>query len=313
MKERKYTYSEIFHSIQGEGHYTGVPTAWIRFFMCNLQCNGFGQKFPTKPDTWELPYKDFDVSTVDRVEDLPVWDKGCDSSYTWAKKYKHLMGQATGQELAEMIVDILKTDTNPNGWFRHPLSLQHQHLCVTGGEPLMPHAQMAFVDMYEALRDMPGGPIPQTKYEAAGNLPASVTWETNCTQPLRDGFTELVTSKRFEPEPFFSLSPKLWSVAGEKPEKAIKPEIAKQYYDVSKAGQLKFVVGADKHQWDELEEVVAKFRDAGVYYPVWIMPTGAREEEQRETAGDVAKIAYQRGYNVAGRMHVYLFGNAIGT
>lgn len=26
---KKYLYSEIFHSIQGEGHYTGVPTAWI--------------------------------------------------------------------------------------------------------------------------------------------------------------------------------------------------------------------------------------------------------------------------------------------
>ena len=32
-KERKYYYSEIFYSIQGEGHYTGVPTAWIRFFL----------------------------------------------------------------------------------------------------------------------------------------------------------------------------------------------------------------------------------------------------------------------------------------
>ena len=41
--EKKYYYSEIFYSIQGEGHYTGVPTAWIRFFLCNLQCNGFGQ------------------------------------------------------------------------------------------------------------------------------------------------------------------------------------------------------------------------------------------------------------------------------
>ena len=49
--EKKYYYSEIFHSIQGEGHYTGVPTAWIRFFLCNLQCNGFGQIDPTNPDT----------------------------------------------------------------------------------------------------------------------------------------------------------------------------------------------------------------------------------------------------------------------
>jgi len=47
--EKKYYYSEIFHSIQGEGHYTGVPTAWIRFFLCNLQCNGFGQINPTDP------------------------------------------------------------------------------------------------------------------------------------------------------------------------------------------------------------------------------------------------------------------------
>ena len=43
------------------------------------------------------------------------------------------------------------------------------------------------------------------------------------------------------------------------------------------------------------------------------MPTGAREEEQSATAGEVAKMAFDRGYNVSGRMHVYLFGNAIGT
>ena len=108
--EKKYYYSEIFHSIQGEGHYTGVPTAWIRFFLCNLQCNGFGQKDPTDPSTYELPFENFDVSSVKRVEDLPVWEKGCDSSYTWAKKYKHLMGQETPQVLANKIVDVLKNE-----------------------------------------------------------------------------------------------------------------------------------------------------------------------------------------------------------
>jgi hypothetical protein len=43
------------------------------------------------------------------------------------------------------------------------------------------------------------------------------------------------------------------------------------------------------------------------------MPTGAREEEQTAGAGKVAEKAFQRGYNVAARVHVYLFGNAIGT
>ena len=298
MSDKKYIYSEIFHSIQGEGHYTGVPTAWIRFFLCNLQCDGFGQKFPTKPETYELPYNDFDAHSVDRVEDLPVWDKGCDSSYTWSKKFKHLMGNATGAELAEKLVNIMKNEHNPDGLFMHPLSKQHNHLCITGGEPLMRHAQNAFIDIYNNLGD---------------NIPSSITWETNGTQKLSDDYKNLIQSDSFKPEAFFSVSPKLWTVAGEKREKAIKPEIVKEYYDLSKTGQLKFVVGQTKEEWQDLDEVVTMFRDAGVHYPIWIMPTGAREEEQSATAGDVAKMAFERGYNVAGRMHVYLFGNAIGT
>ena len=152
MDEKKYYYSEIFHSIQGEGHYTGVPTAWIRFFLCNLQCNGFGQIDPSDPSTYELPFESYDVSQVKRVEDLPVWDKGCDSSYTWAKKYKHLMGQETPTVLANKIVDILKTDSNPDGLFLHPVTNQRQHLCITGGEPLMITGQAASMGIYKELQ-----------------------------------------------------------------------------------------------------------------------------------------------------------------
>ena len=82
---------------------------------------------------------------------------------------------------------------------------------------------------------------------------------------------------------------------------------------MSRKGQLKFVVGAKQREWDEMESTVEKFRKAGVDWPVWIMPTGAREEEQSATAGEVAQKAFRRGYNVAARVHVYLFGNAIGT
>jgi len=298
MAEKKYYYSEIFHSIQGEGHYTGVPTAWIRFFLCNLQCSGFGQIDPTNPETYDLPFLDYDVSQVKRVEDLPVWEKGCDSSYTWAKKYKHLMGQETPEVLANKIVDILKTDSNPEGKFLHPMSKQTQHLCFTGGEPLMVTGQMASVGIYEEL-------------ERQGNLPSSMTFETNGTQKLKDPFKEWV--KRIDEEVFFSCSPKLFTVSGEQTKKAIIPEVVGEYRQVSKAGQLKFVVGSEQRQWDEMDEAIEKFRSEGVDWPVWIMPVGAREEEQTATAGDVAKLAFQRGYNVAARVHVYLFGNAIGT
>ena len=296
--EKKYYYSEIFHSIQGEGHYTGVPTAWIRFFLCNLQCNGFGQKDPTDPSTYELPFENFDVSSVKRVEDLPVWDKGCDSSYTWAKKFKGLMGQETPTVLADKLVDIIKTDSNPEGKFLHPLSKQHQHLCFTGGEPLMITGQAAVVGIYKALKKQ-------------NNLPGSMTFETNGTQILKEPFKEWV--RNIDTEVFFSVSPKLFTVSGEKTEKAIKPENVAEYYKLSKAGQLKFVVGSTDKEWEEMESTIQKFRDAGVEWPVWVMPTGAREEEQTETAGKVAEKAFKKGYNVAARVHVYLFGNAIGT
>jgi 7-carboxy-7-deazaguanine synthase len=297
--EKKYYYSEIFYSIQGEGHYTGVPTAWIRFFLCNLQCDGFGQLNPTDPSTYELPYDTFDVSTVKRVEDLPVWNKGCDSSYTWAKKYKHLMGQATPSELADKVINILKNDSNPQGLFLHPVSGQHQHLCITGGEPLMPQSQQAFVGLYREL-------------EKRNNLPDSITFETNGTQTLTAEFADLISSP-IETEIFFSVSPKLWTVSGEKREKAIRPEVVADYALHSPNGQLKFVLGDKDEQWTEMEEVLKLFRDEGVEYPVWIMPVGAREEEQAATAGEVARRAFQRGYNVAARVHVHLFGNLIGT
>jgi organic radical activating enzyme len=108
------------------------------------------------------------------------------------------------------------------------VSGQHQHLCVTGGEPLMPQSQQAFVGTYREL-------------ELRGNLPQSITFETNGTQKLTEEFKELVSS--IDTEIFFSVSPKLWTVAGERREKAIHPELVKEYRAVSGQGQLKFVLG----------------------------------------------------------------------
>ena len=73
------------------------------------------------------------------------------------------------------------------------------------------------------------------------------------------------------------------------------------------------MVGPEDREWDEMEEVIKLFKAQGVDWPIWVMPTGAREEEQTAGAGKVAEKAFKRGYNVAARVHVYLFGNAIGT
>ena len=303
MAERSsvYHYSEIFYSIQGEGKYTGVPTAWLRFFLCNLQCDGFMQKDPTDPSTYELPYKDIDPNNYESLEDLPVFHKGCDSSYSWSKKYRHLQRKGTPEEIVDRIIDMMKNESNPEGLFKHPNGVW-QHMCFTGGEPLMKHAQKA---VPEILRE-----FKARNY----NMPASVTFETNGTQPLTSAFIEFFQNKGlYDEELFFSISPKLETVSGEKPDKAIKPDVLKSYRMLTKHGQLKFVLGPNERQWEEMEDVLSDFRRNGIDYPVWIMPVGALAEQQEAGAGEIAEKAFKRGYNVSARVHCYLWGNLIGV
>jgi organic radical activating enzyme len=317
---KKHAFSEIFYSIQGEGFYCGVPTAWLRFFLCNLQCNGFGQKDPTDESTYVLPYKDFDPTSVNRIEDLPVWSHGCDSSYSWSSKFKHLQYKKTAAEICDQIQAELTNEWNPTGTFHHPLSHVEQHMCFTGGEPLMKHGQQAVVEIIDEFKMRMGGMLAIDKLKGS-NQPEFITFETNGTQELTDDFVNYFGNRGcYDGELFFSVSPKLWTVAGERPEKAIQADVVKKYDWISKGrGQLKFVVGDKQEQWDEVDHVVQQMRKAGVTYPVWIMPVGATEEAQTgelegyASAGKVAEMAFKRGYNVSARVHVYLWGNLIGV
>ena len=292
---KEYFYSEIFDSIQGEGHYTGRPTAWLRFFLCNLQCNGFGQKDPTNPDTYILPYEDFDENKIDVVEDLPVWEYGCDSSYSWAKKFKKFQLKGTSEELAQRVQKAFTNEYNEGHWL-------NRHMCFTGGEPMMKHAQEASVGMMKHWIDN-------------RNFPRYVTYETNGTQPLTQEFIDFYSEYRdvWGGELFFSVSPKLWATAGEKAKRAIKPEVIQSYHQLLGPGQLKFVVNGTTESWLEVEDIERQFRFLDVDWPVWIMPVGATQEGQEKVAADVAKEAFERGYNVSARVHTYLWGNIIGV
>ena len=279
-------YSEIFRSIQGEGHYTGVPTTWLRFFGCNLECNGFGQDDPTDPSTYQLPYKDFDLIDIKNVEDLPVWKYGCDSSYSWSKKFAKIQKNETCEEVAKRLYDQMYDENT--------------HIAFTGGEPLMKAAQKNTVKILEEMDKLFG----RKRF-------TNITWETNGTRPLDSILHNYLQSIEHTTEFFFSVSPKLWSVAGEKD--GIQPDIVKQYHDLSEVGQLKFVCNGTDEAWDEIEDSIVKFRKVGVDYPIWIMPVGATEESQDEVAKEITIQTMDRGYNVSARVHCYIFGNQIGT
>ena len=304
-------YSEIFKSIQGEGHYTGVPTVWLRMFGCNLECNGFGQDDPTNPDSYVLPFKDFDLINVKTVEELPVWKYGCDSSYSWSKKFAKIQKRGTPEEVAKELFDKMYDSKT--------------HIAFTGGEPMMKAAQKNIVKIIGEIKELYKshnewgfyGP----KYD---NAITNITFETNGTRPIADVMKNLILgdSATQETEYFFSVSPKMFHTSGEKD--AVCPEIVKGYQDAcgmfdqyqgskDPMGQLKFVCNGSKETWNEIEESIIKFRDAGVMYPIWIMPVGATEESQDEIAKEITIETMERGYNVAARVHCYIFGNQIGT
>lgn len=176
-------------------------------------------------------------------------------------------------------------------------------MAFTGGEPLL--NQEAIVAI---LRE----------FDHRNNVPHFVTVETNGTQAFDDSdlrneiFEQYIV--RANREWFWSVSPKLWSTAGEKPKKAIHPDVVASYAEVSNHGQLKYVVNGSQESWDEVEHNTELFRKAGVNWDVYIMYVGATKEDQEdERIADVAMEALKRGYHFSGRLHCYVFGNKIGT
>lgn len=313
MTEKKYRYSEIFgQTFQGEGTYTGRPTSWLRVWGCNFECAGFGQEQPDKPETYDLDYLKIDPSEYKTMEALPVFHRGCDSSYSWAKKFSHLAHQDTAADIVTKIEATL-----PGGKFKHPKSGQWHHMAFTGGEPMM--SQTAIVDVMD-------------QFAARDNTPRFVTIETNGTQKPRDPFVEMA-AKYFPPayehvkrqtdkgdfsplqstlpELFWSVSPKLY-LSGEMWANAIKPEVVAEYKAISNAGHLKYVCNGTDRNWDEVARATDAYREAGINWDVWIMPVGADREMQESHQARIAEQAVERGYSVAARVHTWVFGNCIG-
>ena len=41
------------------------------------------------------------------------------------------------------------------------------------------------------------------------------------------------------------------------------------------------MVGTDKDHWAEMENIIELFKNKGINYPIYIMPLGSREEDQK--------------------------------
>lgn len=285
-----------FLSIQGEGNRTGVLTLFIRLFGCNLECGGFKQKHPTDPSTWILPqFTSKEFKEVQKLNDLPVFEYGCDSGYSWSHIYKHLAKDYTDEELNDFIKSLVPY------WLSANTSNQID-LCFTGGEPML--QQKNIIDFLDYS-------FGNFSFDDVDNYPQTIQIETNGTVPLKQNFSDWINEDRNKSIINWNISPKLYNVSGE--ECAWYPEIINSYFSISECGHIKFVINNSDLAWKELDDKVKELRDMNVYSPIYVMPVGSTKEQQTDTTEleQIAVRAIESGYHISGRLQSVLFNNSI--
>lgn len=281
--------SEIFYSLQGEGKYTGCPSIFLRLFGCQLNCRGFGQKFPTKPETYEQN-EPVDFTNIKSIKDVQVPKYGCDTPYSRDKKYLYLCKSLTVKETAIKILSLITEKVKTTDCRFKCNNNQDIHLVITGGEPML--YQSFIAELVEELS------LAELNY---------ITIETNGTLPLQDCLLNVTKTKNL----FLSVSPKLFCCSGVPTEQGIKLNVLDDYQTKVPNGQLKFVASTDSQVWNEIEDIISNLTVRR--YPVVIMPVGSTLEQLQANSTEVAERCLACGYNFSGRLHVNLWGNKSGT
>ncbi len=293
----KFSWSEVFMSIEGEAMYSGWPTVYIRFTGCNMECRGFNN--PTGLDTTSEEILGFNPSLFNDIFTIPLITKGCDSIYSWDTKFKHMWIEGDETKLAQQVIDTI-----PHHQWRNPNSELPVILSLTGGEPTLRGKTIPTLLEHPLMKDV-----------------HMLLIETNCSVPLHPSFTEYLENWIKQPEKrlIWSNSPKL-SISGEPREKAIRPDIAKSQIefvssrDYNVEQYFKFVC-ENEQDFKEVVEVMDIYHKGGISYltPVYIMPAACLEEQQQNIAARIADLCIQYGYIYCHRIQNSVFGNGVGT
>lgn len=288
----KIKIAEIFHSLQGEGLYLGVPSIFIRTFGCNFKCAGFGMLEGKSIEADKIA-EQYKVHPEWRYEDLPLAKTGCDSYASWHPKFKSLSPSMGIDQIIEE-VEIARCKTEPKGI---DYAIKNSHIVITGGEPLL-----GWQKSYPELLDK----LAEQGYR-------HITFETNGTQDICDELHDYlmlnhISGKRLDIT--FSVSPKMAN-SGEDINKALRPSVVKSY-EAYGTTYLKFVIGAN----DDLANVsdfILAYRKAGFTGEIYFMPCGGDPELYNANAKRVAEFAMFYGVRYSPRLQVSLWGNAWST
>jgi organic radical activating enzyme len=307
--------SEIFYSLQGEGHFVGVPSVFLRTFGCNFECRGFNMPPGQKTQVPEIVAKEYKNHPEWTLGDLPIINTGCDSYASWHKGFKDLSPSLSTEAIIDEIFKVLSAprmnyvygkgtwtdkdvidDPWSNAIFSDATRIK-PHLVVTGGEPLLGW-QKQYPDLLDKLHKV------GFKY---------ITFETNGTKEIVDDLHDYLLLDQIKGHKWdvtFSVSPKL-PCSGEIQEDALKPEVVESYQQYGRV-YLKFVVASEGDIF-HVEKFVRSYRDAGFNGDVYLMPCGGDAETYHANSEKVSELCLANNYKYSPRLHVDIWGNQWAT
>ena len=248
--------TEQFFSIQGEGKYAGTPSYFLRTGGCNLSCPGFGASY--------------DAGTEQRF--------GCD---TYFAVDSYFASQWQKIDSSTKLMSQLKDRFQEIGYL--------PDVVITGGEPLMYHADVEFYAMVSSLVTMG----------------ARITFETNGT--IEIDFEKYPAYK----ECIYAMSIKL-SNSSEPYEKRIKPKALESIRTNAKEAFLKFTIDA-KLVYSTALLQIEELRVLLPNLPVFCMPVGESRDTIWQNDKAVFEFCMKHNFIYSDRLHIRVFDTTQGV